>query len=61
VAQRVAGLLQDVKERWDGKKVVLIGHRATSYSLEHLLNGRPLEELVSEPFEWRPGWRYVLD
>lgn len=58
---RVASLLRDLPSRWNGARVLLIGHVATSWALEHHLAGRPLEELVSEEFSWREGWEYQLD
>jgi broad specificity phosphatase PhoE len=53
---RVSGCLEEL----DGGRVVLIGHVATHWALEHRVNGRPLEELAAEEFEWRPGWEYEL-
>jgi hypothetical protein len=44
----------------DAKRVVLISHRAPWYAMEHLLNGVPLADVVVAPFEWQPGWRYVV-
>ncbi len=35
-----------------------LGHSATRWSLDHLLDGKPLEEVVG-PFEWQDGWEYV--
>jgi alpha-ribazole phosphatase/probable phosphoglycerate mutase len=40
---------------------VLIGHVATRWALDHLLNGVPLERLAAEEFAWREGWEYLLD
>jgi broad specificity phosphatase PhoE len=57
---RVASFLDDVRARWDGHRLVAIGHAATRYALAFLLDGVPLEDAVSAPFDWRPGWRYVL-
>ena len=45
----------------DLNRVLLIGHVATRWALDHLLNGVPLERLAVEPFAWREGWEYVLD
>jgi hypothetical protein len=25
------------------------------------VNGAPLEQLVDAPFEWQPGWTYVVN
>jgi alpha-ribazole phosphatase/probable phosphoglycerate mutase len=41
--------------------VLLVGHSATRWALDHLLDGRPLELLVDEPFDWREGWHYRLN
>jgi broad specificity phosphatase PhoE len=41
VVERVRDLLSDVIASYQGQRVLLIGHRATWYSLEHLLAGVP--------------------
>jgi 2,3-bisphosphoglycerate-dependent phosphoglycerate mutase len=43
-----------------GERILLIGHVATRWGLDHFLNGTPLEELVDEPFAWQKGWEYEL-
>lgn len=60
VVDRVDDFLGDLAESWDGKRVVLIGHSATRWALDYLVEETPLEELVIAPFEWRPGWEYLL-
>ncbi len=60
VVERVAGFLADLARDWDGRRVVVVGHSATRWALEHLLAGVPLEDLVDAPFQWREGWRFVL-
>jgi len=50
-----------VGARFDGERILVIGHAATQWALEHLLNGVPLEALVDAPFEWQEGWEYRLD
>ncbi len=46
----------------EGKqRVLLIGHVATRWALDHLLNGVALEQLAAEEFAWREGWEYRLD
>jgi broad specificity phosphatase PhoE len=40
--------------------LVVIGHRATFYAFEHLLKGVPLRDVIGRPWQWRPGWSYVL-
>ena len=58
---RVGGLLDDLTPRWDDTRVLVIGHVATRWALDHYLLGVPLEDLVNEIFEWKPGWQYLLD
>jgi hypothetical protein len=37
----------------------VIGHSATRWALDCVLNGMRLEDLVDAPFNWREGWEYV--
>ena len=60
VVERVSGWLGDVRPQFDDCIVLIIGHRATFYALEHLLNGVPLREAVESPWIWQPGWTYDL-
>ena len=53
--------LSEIVERSRGTRVVLIGHSATRWALDSLVNGVPLEASVTAPFDWQPGWRYELD
>ena len=63
VAQRVRAFLRDVLRNYDGKTIVVIGHRATRYGLEYWCGDASLEEIVRARWEWRdvPIWRYELD
>jgi broad specificity phosphatase PhoE len=60
VVAQVGGFLRDLAADWDGRTVVVIGHSATKWALDCLLNGETLKELVGAPFEWQEGWRYLL-
>lgn len=53
---RVSSFLDEVH----GERVLVIGHVATRWALEHRVHGRSLEELAAEEFDWRPGWEYDL-
>lgn len=57
---RVGHFLDDLPSPWEGKRVLVIGHVATRWGLEHHLGGVPLEELVRAGFVWREGWEYAL-
>lgn len=57
---RIKSFLEDLLKNYDGKRVMIIGHRATQYGIENVINGKSLEELVGAPFKWQPGWTYEL-
>jgi broad specificity phosphatase PhoE len=56
---RVALWLDDLQSQ-HLRRVLVIGHRATLYALEHLLFGVPLEKAVATPLHWQPGWEYEV-
>ena len=57
---RVGRFLADLPTRWDDTRVLVIGHVATRWGLDHFLNGIPLEDLAHEDFAWQEGWEYAL-
>jgi broad specificity phosphatase PhoE len=57
---RVGTFLEELRRESDGRRVLLIGHVATRWALDHLAHGTALEDLVKAPFEWREGWEYSL-
>jgi broad specificity phosphatase PhoE len=60
VVERVRAFLNDLCRAYDGARVVVIGHAATRWALDHLLAGTALEDLVDDAFGWREGWTYVV-
>jgi broad specificity phosphatase PhoE len=60
VVARVGAFLADLRPPFEGRRILVIGHTATRWSLDHLLAGASLAELVSAPFDWREGWDYTL-
>ena len=61
IVDATRALLDDIAARHDGHRVVLIGHSANRWALQHLLEGVPLEDLVAAPFEWQEGWLFRLE
>jgi 2,3-bisphosphoglycerate-dependent phosphoglycerate mutase len=57
---RVGWFLTDLPRRWDGQRVLVVGHVATRWGLDYWLNGKPLEELADADFAWQEGWEYHL-
>jgi broad specificity phosphatase PhoE len=58
--QRVGRFLHDLPLRWEGQRVLVIGHVATRWALDHYINGIALEKLIDADFAWREGWEYTL-
>jgi 2,3-bisphosphoglycerate-dependent phosphoglycerate mutase len=57
---RVSRFLTDLPLRWSGQRVLLIGHTATRWGLDHYLSGIPLDELLDRDFAWQEGWEYRI-
>jgi broad specificity phosphatase PhoE len=56
---RMGRFLDDLRANYDDQTVLIIGHRATQYGLEEHILGKKLDEVVSEPWVWQPGWIYL--
>lgn len=57
---RVGRFLADLPLRWSGQRVLVIGHTATRWGLEHYLRDARLEDLADGGFAWQAGWEYLL-
>jgi len=60
-AARMRDFLEDLLRDYEGKKVMIIGHRATQYGLEYWIKKIGLEESVIATWKWQPGWTYILE
>ena len=60
-AARMKTFLDDLRSNYNGKNVMIIGHRATQYGLEHWIKNIPLNEVIPAPWKWQPGWTYELN
>jgi 2,3-bisphosphoglycerate-dependent phosphoglycerate mutase len=57
---RAGRFLHDLPLRWDGQRVLVIGHVATRWALDHFLGGIPLDDLIEQDFAWQEGWEYRI-
>lgn len=57
---RVQNFYLELKKNHPEKTILVVGHRATQYGLDTLLNVKTLEECLNTPFLWQPYWEYNL-
>ena len=58
---RAGHVLADLPMRWSDCRILIIGHVATRWALDHHLDGVPVEDLLAADFGWRAeGWEYQL-
>jgi len=55
---RIHEFYRELKEKYPNKTVLVVGHRATQYGLDTLIDNKTLEDLLSIPFKWQPYWEY---
>jgi broad specificity phosphatase PhoE len=66
VESRIRRFLNDIKRKYDEKKVAILAHHAPQLDLEVLLKGKTWKQAMEEdwrrkqPKEWKPGWTYFL-
>lgn len=58
--KRIGSFLIDLLKAHSDGVVMIIGHRATQYGLEYLINKTPLLKVIEEKWKWQPGWTYQL-
>lgn len=61
-SKRMKSFLDDLGQKYHGRdiSVLIIGHRATQYGLEHWIKGIPMDKVIPAPWSWQPGWEYQL-
>lgn len=57
---RIGEFLTALLRDYDDKRVMVIGHRATQYGLEHWIKNVSVADAVTTPWKWQPGWTYEL-
>ena len=58
--KRVEDCLEEIKREYDGQRILIIGHRATQYGIEKVVNGRSVRESLLAGWSYKPGWEYEL-
>lgn len=58
--ERHGWFLNDMLRRHDGDRILVIGHIATRWALDHFIDGHRLEDLVEQSLNWQEGWTHHL-
>ena len=65
VKERILSFLSDIKQKYDGKHVAIVGHKAPQLALDVLLKDMTWEEAFKNDWrkngKWQPGWVYTLE
>jgi broad specificity phosphatase PhoE len=56
---RATAALADLEARWGARRVLVIGHMATYWAVQHRYRGLPLEAIGRE-FVWQEGWAFEV-
>ena len=66
VERRIFDFLNEIFDKYPGKKIAIITHRIPQLALEVILNNKNWETVLiedwrkKEPKTWQPGWNYQL-
>jgi len=64
VENRIGALLSDLKEKYDGKEIAFVAHRAPQLAIEVITQNKTWEQALKEDWRkkkaWKPGWNYFI-
>lgn len=64
VEKRVTDFCDELLEKYDGKHIALVAHKAPQFALEVISKGMTWEESIEKDWrktkDWKPGWEYVI-
>lgn len=65
VEERVRSLCYELLQKYDGKTIAFVAHRAPQLALEVIVNKMSWEEAISNDWRkmkaWKPGWEYQVN
>src|SRR3989338_2524170 len=64
VKERIQDFLGFLNEKYGGRSVAIVGHKAPQLALDVLLKGKTWKEAFAQDWRkkkaWQPGWDYIL-
>ncbi len=65
VEKRMRSFLNDLLEKYPGKNVAIVAHRAPQLALDALIKRKTWQQAIKEDWrrrkQWKPGWVYILN
>ena len=64
VEERIKNFIEDIKEKYEGKTIGIVAHRAPQLALEVLTKNITWKDALECDWrkrkEWQPGWEYII-
>ena len=64
VERRVRDLCNELLEKYDGKRIAFMSHRAPQLALEKMTKNITWEQAIKDDWRskkaWQPGWKYII-
>lgn len=65
VEKRIRDFLDEMKEKYSGKTIAIVAHRATQLAIEVITKKITWEEALEKDWRktksWQPGWEYIME
>ncbi len=65
VKNRINNFLNFLKQKYEGKSIGIVAHKAPQLALDVLIDGQSWEEAFANDWRkkkaWQPGWEYLLN
>ena len=65
VKRRISDFIHSLKEKYQGKNIAIVAHKAPQLALEVLLKGKTWDEAFAQDWRkrgaWQPGWEYEIE
>lgn len=64
VKSRVLDFLKNLKQKYQGKHIAIVAHKAPQLAIEVILNNKTWDQAFAEDWRktksWKPGWKYII-
>ena len=65
VKERIQSFLEDIKDKYDGKHIAIVAHKAPQLALDTILSNMTWEEAFTNDWrkigKWQAGWVYTAE